>query len=308
MAIADASPAIPGQKKRINWSNIALGGIMNMFEVTTLGQPLEVVKTQMASARGDTMAQALKKVWSRGGVLGFYQGLIPWAWIEASTKGAVLLFAAAEIEGAAMTAGIGPATAGLLGGMGGGIAQAYATVGFCTCMKTAEITRSKMAVNGQNPPSTWKLFADMYRKDGIRGINKGVNAVALRQMTNWGSRMGFARLAEQSIRKSRGIPEGEKLGTLDRVAASTIGGALGCWNQPIEVVRVEMQSMAKAGTPDPNRLAKPTIANTLAYIYRENGVKGLYRGVTPRIGLGIWQTVCMVSFADVVKDWLNAKK
>jgi hypothetical protein len=28
----------------------------------------------------------------------------------------------------------------------------------------------------------------MYRKGGIRGINKGVNAVALRQMTNWGSR------------------------------------------------------------------------------------------------------------------------
>lgn len=58
-----------------------------------------------------------------------YQGLIPWAWIEASTKGAVLLFAAAEIEGAAMGAGMGHATAGLLGGMGGGIAQAYATVG-----------------------------------------------------------------------------------------------------------------------------------------------------------------------------------
>jgi hypothetical protein len=54
--------------------------------------------------------------------------------------------------------------------------------------------------------------------------------------------MGFARLAEQSIRKSRGIPEGDKLGTLDRVAASTIGGALGCWNQPIEVVRVEVKS------------------------------------------------------------------
>lgn len=38
--------------------------------MTTLGQPLEVVKTQMASQRGDTMSQALKKVWSRGGVLG----------------------------------------------------------------------------------------------------------------------------------------------------------------------------------------------------------------------------------------------
>ncbi|GAA5831784.1 hypothetical protein JCM11251_003881 [Rhodosporidiobolus azoricus] len=306
MAI-DAAPAVPGQKKQIQWRNIALGGIMNMFEVTTLGQPLEVVKTQMASARGDSMAQALSKVWSRGGVLGFYQGLIPWAWIEASSKGAVLLFAAAEIEGAAMTAGIGPATAGLLGGMGGGVAQAYATVGFCTCMKTAEITRSKMAVGGQKPPSTWQLFADMYRKDGIRGINKGVNAVAIRQMTNWGSRMGFARLVEQSIRSSKGIPEGKKLDTLDRVLASTVGGALGCWNQPIEVVRVEMQSMAK-GAGGANRPAKPTIANTLSYIYKENGIKGLYRGVTPRIGLGIWQTVCMVSFADIVKEWLNAGK
>lgn len=32
-------------------------------------------------------------------------------------------------------------------------------------------------------------------------------------------------------------------------------------------------------------------------------MRGLYRGVAPRIGLGIWQTVCMVSFADYVKAW-----
>lgn len=43
-----------------------------------MGQPLEVVKTQMASNRQQTMGQALRTVWSRGGVLGFYQGLIPW--------------------------------------------------------------------------------------------------------------------------------------------------------------------------------------------------------------------------------------
>jgi len=54
---------------------------------------------------------------------------------------------------------------------------------------------------------------------------------------------------------------------------------------------------------DPNRPAKLTIFTTLKFIYKENGIKGLYRGVTPRIGLGIWQTVCMVSFADYVKAW-----
>jgi hypothetical protein len=51
------------------------------------------------------------------------------AWIEASTKGAVLIFAASEIETKALGAGIGPGAAGLLGGMGGGILQAYATMG-----------------------------------------------------------------------------------------------------------------------------------------------------------------------------------
>lgn len=91
-------------------------------------------------------------------------------------------------------------------------------------MKTAEITRQKIAavstVPGQpapQAPSTMGVFMDMWRKEGIRGINKGacrseaasrsgqdllrrqltnsrrvtrtgVNAVALRQATNWGSR------------------------------------------------------------------------------------------------------------------------
>lgn len=171
-----------------SWSNIAVGAVMNMFEVTTLGQPLEVIKTQMASDRTQTMYEALKTVWSRGGIFGFYQGLIPWAWIEASTKGAVLLFTSSEVQHVAKSLGMGPGAAGLMGGMTGGIVQAYATMGFCTCMKTAEITRARQAASGMKPPSTWQVFADIYRKEGIRGINKGVNAVAVRQMTNWGSR------------------------------------------------------------------------------------------------------------------------
>ncbi|KAI0734506.1 mitochondrial carrier [Fomitopsis betulina] len=294
----------PGQKG-VNWSNIAVGGIMNM--VTSLGQPLEVLKTQMAANRSQTMFQAVQTVWSRGGVLGFYQGLIPWAWIEASTKGAVLLFTASEVESKSVALGLSPGAAGLVGGMTGGVAQAYATMGFCTCMKTAEITRHKQAASGVKPPSTWVVFMDIYRREGLAGINKGVNAVAVRQMTNWGSRMGFARLAESSIKKLKGKGENDKLTALEKIASSSIGGALATWNQPIEVVRVEMQSMAKSATGDLKRPQNVTILSTLQYVYKENGLKGLYRGVTPRIGLGIWQTVCMVSFADYVKAWVKDK-
>lgn len=65
-----------------------------------------------------------------------------------------MLFTAAEIEGATMNMGVSPAVAGLLGGMGGGVAQAYATMGVCTSMKTAEITRSKASAAGEKAPST----------------------------------------------------------------------------------------------------------------------------------------------------------
>ena len=41
----------------------------------------------------------------------------------------MLLFTASELEKVSRNAGAGPAAAGLIGGMGGGIAQAYATMG-----------------------------------------------------------------------------------------------------------------------------------------------------------------------------------
>lgn len=55
--------------------------------------------------------------------------------------------------------------------------------------------------------------------------------------------MGFARLAEAPVRQLTGKKEGEKLNSLERVACSSIGGALGTWNQPIEVIRVEVCSI-----------------------------------------------------------------
>lgn len=154
------------------------------------------------------MRKAIKKIYQRGNIAGFYQGLIPvgllvsvivqWAWIEASTKGAVLLYASSEIEYySRANFGVSLATAGLLGGCGGGIAQAYTSncvilmhiaMGFCTFMKTVEVTRHKGA--GVEQRGTIQVAMDVWRKEGIAGLNKGVTAVALRQMTNWGSRFG----------------------------------------------------------------------------------------------------------------------
>lgn len=48
-----------------------------------------------------------------------------------------------------------------------------------------------------------------------------------------------------------------------------------------------------------------TVGNTFRYIYSTSGIRGLYRGVAPRIGLGVWQTVCMVALGDVAKEMVE---
>jgi hypothetical protein len=273
--------------------------------VSTLGQPFEVTKTHLAANRSDGIFTALKKTYKRGGILGFYQGLIPWAWIEASTKGAALIFTASEVEYSTRVAGAPPFLAGILGGMAGGLAQAYTTMGFCTFMKTVEVTRHKAPAD--QPVSTLKVAADIWKKEGIRGINKGVNAVALRQCTNWASRFGLTRLSETAIRRLRDgevVDYSKPLSPIQKILASALGGGLSCWNQPIEVIRVEMQSQVQT----PGRPKNMTIVSCAKYIYQNNGLKGFYRGVTPRIGLGIWQTICMVFGGDHIKAMIAQRQ
>lgn len=56
-----------------------------------------------------------------------------------------------------------------------------------------------------------------------------------------------------------------------------------------------MQSQVKAvGRPE-----NMSIASASRYIYQHNGIKGFYRGALPRIGLGMWQTLCMVALGKL---------
>lgn len=296
-----AQPVI--EKKKVNVSNIGIGAILNLMEVCTLGQPLEVMKTTIASNRQFSMLQGLKHVYSRGGLTGFFQGLWPWAVIEASTKGAVLMFTSSEVEYLAQANfGYGTLGAGVLGGIAGGCAQAYTTLGFCTCMKTVEMTRSKGTAEEMSK-SSFQVFKEIYKKEGIVGINKGINAVALRQMSNWGLRFGFSRYSEDLIRKFKGKGPNDSLTAVERMVASSSAAFAPCLNQFFEVARIEMQSK----TVDPNRPKNMNMVTCLKYIYKTSGWKGLYKGVTLRMALSGYQSLFMIGIGGHIKQMWNEK-
>ena len=77
-------------------------------------------------------------------------------------------------------------------------------------------------------------------------------------------------LSENGIRSVTGKTDtSQKLSAPERILASALGGGLSAWNQPIEVIRVEMQSKKE----DPNRPKKMTVANTFRYIYGTSGLR-----------------------------------
>ena len=46
-------------------------------------------------------------------------------------------------------------------------------------------------------------------------------------------------------------------------------------------------------------------ASVMSDIIKTDGVGGLFRGITPRVFLGIWQTLFMVTGAKIFKDELR---
>jgi len=84
--------------------------------------------------------------------------------------------------------------------------------------------------------------------------------------------------------------------------AGLLGGALSCWNHPFEVARIQMQS-----TADMNQ-TKQSMTQVFVTVYRESGIGGLFKGIIPRICLGMWQTLFMVSGAKVLTRWLDQKE
>lgn len=53
---------------------------------------------------------------------------------------------------------------------------------------------------------------------------------------------------------------------------------------------------------------KPTMLSTAKLIWRENGMRGFFRGVIPRIGVASWATICMVGLSDTVREYFGTDK
>ncbi|KAJ9455670.1 Citrate/oxoglutarate carrier protein [Diplonema papillatum] len=296
-----ATAATEVKKKPVAMDNIAFGALADIIKISTLGQPFKVLKTHMGVYRRDSLRESIRLTYARGGLRGFYQGLFPWGWIECGTKGAVLQMTSSEVEYHMLKRGLPAGVAGGAAGMAGGVVQSYTTLGVTAFMTTVEVTRGKGGSDGKPVPTTMQVAREILRRDGVRGMYRGVHALAWRQMTNWGSRLGIARTIESLLDKIRSEPgQTRKKAGWERIFSSAVGGALACWNNPVEVIRVEQQkaSLVESG-------GYLTMAQAAKNIWVKDGFFGFFRGVVPRVALSVWATLAQVAGCDHLKEWFG---
>ena len=208
--------------------------------------------------------------------------------VESASKGAVLLVSREAINRFCINVGVSKNVSAFIAGGGGGICQTV-VMSPCTFLVTAVVNKPGYTIA--------QCVRDVYGDKGVRGFYHGASAVAIRQMTNWASRTGFTEYIRNRAKMYKsGKVEGTRLTVMEESLCGILGGALACWNHPIEVCRIEMQSRTVAKEP------QLSIIGTLSHVVKTNGPMGLFKGITPRILLGIWQTLFMVSFANVIKE------
>lgn len=69
MSLETASLVSP-TKRKLSWSNLAVGADVIIFQVMTLGHPMEVMKMYVATNRNASLREAVRLTWSKGGGVG----------------------------------------------------------------------------------------------------------------------------------------------------------------------------------------------------------------------------------------------
>lgn len=244
----------------------------------------------MGRNRHESTREAFLHIYRKGGVTEFWRGTGP-KMFESATKGAILMYSKESILSRCMDAGMNPTLSGVLAGAGGGVCQ-VSVMGPCTFLVTGAVTGNTNETTMQRISRTWGAH-------GLRGFYPGGTAIAFRQATNWASRQGFTEAARHRMKIMLHGDAEAKLTARENVISGLIGGTLACWNHPFEVARIEAQARADQGQ------SAKSMVQVFQMVVKENGVRGLFQGIIPRWGLGVWQTTFMVIGPKLVKDALG---
>ncbi|KAF7428859.1 hypothetical protein PC9H_008091 [Pleurotus ostreatus] len=279
-----------GNKKPVGFAtHIIAGGIAGGCEALAC-QPLDTIKVRMQLSRSGrapgTKARGFLAtgayIVKRETPLALYKGL--GAVLSGIVPKMAIRFASFEAyKGWLADKSTGKTSIGniFLAGLGAGTTEAIAVVTPMEVVKIRLQAQQHSLADPLEAPRYRNAGHAVYtivREEGISALYRGVSLTALRQATNQGANF----TAYQEIKKlaHRLQPDLADLPSYQHMVIGLISGAMGPFsNAPIDTIKTRLQK----ATALPGQTAFQRIAAIAGDMWKQEGVKSFYKGITPRV-------------------------
>ena len=231
---------------------LLVAAIVTLAYEAVLGHFFEFLKVVMqTSPPGTSYASVIKTITQEKGIIGVWDGFVPWGVVQAVFKGGVFGLAFAVASSILMPlADEGKLPKQLALTLAGGIAggfQGYVlspTLLLKTRVMTNPIFREKMSLL-KTTLQSFRIGFDVVADEGIAALMKGSNVFAIKRVFDWSTRYFFADIIASIMRERK---KGEELTTGEKVTADLLAGLFSTLvTLPLDVMVSKTQDAKKAG-------------------------------------------------------------
>ncbi|MCO5577188.1 hypothetical protein L7F22_031012 [Adiantum nelumboides] len=292
---------------RLNKTKFYVIGAGLFSGVSTLLYPISVVKTRMQVATRGRMnisgPAVVKSILRQDGIPGLYRGFgtvivgtIPSRMVFLTSLETTKLAALNITE----KLDISEATrAALANGIAGLVSSLLSQAVFVPI----DVVSQRLMIQGTPEATKYSGGFDVIRKvlktDGVRGLYRGFGMSVITYSPSsavwWASYGASQRLIWKGLgHYSTGINEQEKPKQWQVVSVQAAGGVVAgsvvsIATTPLDTIKTRLQVI--------DTIEKPTIYSTVRTLLKEDGPKGLYRGLGPRfLSISAWGTCMIVSY------------
>mmetsp|Transcript_8882 Transcript_8882/g.14549 ORF Transcript_8882/g.14549 Transcript_8882/m.14549 type:complete len:317 (+) Transcript_8882:124-1074(+) len=272
--------------------NAFSGGVAGVTECFCM-YPLDIIKTRMMiSTSGTSFGMTVMELYHAQGALGFYRGMASPLLAE-FPKRAVKFAFAEHLKKLTSKVLSNDWAASAAGGLAG-VIEAVVLTPFELIKVRLQDKSNVSLYSGTND-----ALVKIARAEGVSNLYKGYESTAWRQGVWNGVYFGVIPLVNRALQS----PDSQN-SKLQKFCAGTIAGALATVaNTPFDVVKSRIQAQAPGSGPPKYSWTLPGIG----IVFREGGLKALYRGFGPKIlRLGPGGGIMFIVF-DFLQGTLSAK-
>ncbi|KIM30480.1 hypothetical protein M408DRAFT_286272 [Serendipita vermifera MAFF 305830] len=278
------------EKKPVGFAtHVIAGGLAGMSEALVC-QPLDTIKVRMQLSRSGRLPGTKPRgfiatgaqIMQRESPLALYKGL--GAVLSGIIPKMAIRFASFETyKGWLADKSTGKTSTGMvfIAGLSAGVTEAVAVV---TPMEVVKIRLQAQSHSLMDPLEVPRYrnaahaAFTIVREEGFAALYRGVSLTALRQATNQGANFTVYQELKKAVQRWQ--PDVEVLPSYQHMLIGLISGACGPFsNAPIDTIKTRLQkSPARPGQSAFSRIA--TIAGDM---WKQEGVRSFYKGITPRV-------------------------